>query len=66
MNITEFNITVETVEKFLYGYFQPRNLNKRVSVRWDSTTFWFNTLQIFGTKCTRTEKQHFLLTLLEG
>lgn len=66
VTVTELNITVETVEKFLYSYFQPRNLNKGDSVHWDSTTFWFNTLQIFGTKCTRTEKQHFLLTLLEG
>jgi len=39
VNITEFNVTVETVEKFLYSYFQPRNLNKGVSVHWDSTTF---------------------------
>lgn len=59
-------LTVETVEKSLYSYFQLRNLNKGVSMHWDSATFCFNTLQIFGTKCTRTEKQHFLLTLLEG
>lgn len=59
-------LTVETDEKFLYSYFQLRSLNKGVSVHWDGATFCFNTLQIFGTKCTRTEKQHFLLTLLEG